>query len=43
MCSYKDDHIEIFAIRKSTESVIHCWSNEAGSWSDWGPFDFRLK
>ena len=39
-CSYKDGHIEIFAIRKSTGSVIHCWSNEPAGWSDWVPFDF---
>lgn len=42
-CSFQDDHIEIFAIRKSSGSVIHIWSNEPGVWSNWTPFDFDIQ
>jgi hypothetical protein len=37
-CSYEDGHIEIFAIRKSTGSIVHWWSLEAGRWSDSATF-----
>lgn len=41
-CSYQDDHIEIFAVRKSTGSIIHWWSWEPANWSDWGPLEIGL-
>jgi hypothetical protein len=38
-CSLRDGHIEIFAVDAATNSVLHSWSDEPGSWSEWIPMD----
>jgi len=42
-CSLRDGHIEVFATDQSTSAVIHRWSDQPGSWSEWAPLDYGME
>jgi predicted nucleotide-binding protein with TIR-like domain len=33
-CSFRDGHLEVFAVDASSGAVIHRWSDEPGKWAD---------